>query len=273
MRTFAMFAKGSVTFMSVWLISSVALSSGSTAPELPILAQSKTSAEYPVLRRVQDLTLDLQLLEITIKNRRDAATEAKISGAIQEIADQGAAIGEKFKNIRTSQLDGLYSIMSTARRYGRMMGVMETEWEELFGALKDGTVSAGMLTVHGRAGTMSLLSLAPLYIGKQLVWNVSLPLFDRKSFWVQARVRARSLGVKNNGSIGNAALDARLAELNTPFAEAERATKDYFTTSYAKLYSTFQTQRYAILQRVQMAKKALQELEKNNGAMGTPEEF
>src|SRR5689334_11979220 len=108
MRFFAFLLRGSVTVMSFWLLSSVAMSNGSVAPELPILAHSKTSAEYPVLRRLQDLTLDLQLLEVTIKTRRDEATESKISRALKEVESDGQALTERFKAIRQAQLDELY---------------------------------------------------------------------------------------------------------------------------------------------------------------------
>ncbi|MBI3558398.1 MAG: hypothetical protein HY074_19185 [Deltaproteobacteria bacterium] len=265
--------KMSATFMSIWLVSSVAFSNGSVAPELPILAGVKNSPEYPVLRRIQDLTLELQLLEITVKNRRDAQIEEKISGAIKAIENQGTQIGDKFKAIRKEQLEGIFSLFTLARTYGNMMGVAAIEWDELLGAIRDGQITAGMLTIHGRSGTLNILSLTPLYIGRQLVWSASLPTFDRKSFWVQARARARYLGYRGVGPISNAALVARTERLNASYGDAEKLTKEFFTTGYSKLYLAFETQRYAILQRVQLARRALVELEKNNTAMGTPEEF
>lgn len=260
-------------FLSIWLVSSVAFSNGSVAPELPLLANAKSSVEYPVLRRIQDLTLDLQLLELTIKNRRDSNTEVKIISALREIEEQGVKITERFKAVRSTQLESLYQLMNLARRHGELLGVADAEWDELFDAVRDGSITAGTLTVHGRAGSMNLVSLTPLYIGKQLIWNVTLPSFDRKSFWVQARSRLRYLGAHSNPAIANQALEARVAEMNTSFFDAEKTTKEYFTTSYTKLYLAFETQRYAILQRIELARKALQELQKHSTAMGTPEEF
>lgn len=273
MRIREMLAKSGLTFLSVWLVSSVAMSNGSSAPELPILNQARSSSEYPVLKRIQELTLDLQLLEITIKNRRDAQTEEKLSVALKEIEAQGAALSAKFKSIRASQLDGLYALLATGRRFGRAMGIAEPEWDELFTAVKENAITAGTLSVHGRSGALNLVNITPLYTGKQLVWNISLPAFDRKSFWVQARSRAHKLGGLNSALISNKALEARALELNSSFADAEKSSKEYFTSSYAKLYGAFQTQRYAILQRIEMARKALIELEKHNGSMGTPEEY
>lgn len=266
-------ARGSVVFVSVYLLSSVAMSNGSVAPELPILAQARSTAEYPVLRQIQDLTLELQMLELTIKNRRDSDTEEKISAAIKSIEDEGAAISGQFKRIHTEQLDAIYRLFFLGRHYGGMMGVAPSEWDELFASLKENTLTAGTLAIHARAGTLNLLSLTPLYIGKQLVWNISLPSFDSKSYWVQLRARARLLGVRTGGAFADDALEKRFAKMNEPFGQAEKLTKEYFNTSYAKLYSAFETQRYAILQRVQMARNALQRLERQHTAMGTPEEF
>ncbi|MBI3542120.1 MAG: hypothetical protein HY075_02435 [Deltaproteobacteria bacterium] len=259
--------------MSVWLVSSVALSNGSNAPELPILVNAKASVEYPILKKLQDLTLELQLLEITVKNRRDQAIEEKISTAIRQIEEQGAQISERFKNTRKDQLAGLWALFELGRRFDKITGVQPAEWEELLGALRDGQIIAGMITVHGRGGTLNLVSLTPLYIGKQFVWNVQLPQADRKSFWVQTRARAHFLGYRTGGTLADASLAARALAINAPYADAEKTTKEFFNTSYGRLYSAFETQRYAILQRVQMARKALTELEKNNTAMGTPEQY
>lgn len=260
-------------FMSLWLASSVAFSNGSNAPELPLLAQARNFAEYPVLRRLQDLTLDLQLLEITVKNRRDAQIEEKISGAIKDIENRGAAISDKFKSIRKDQLEGLFTLFNLARAYGNMLGVTSIEWDELLTAVREGAITNGALTIHSRVGRLNILSLTPVYIGRQMVWKISLPAFDRKSYWVQARARANQLGIKKFGCVSNDALNERADRLNFSYAEAEQLTKEYFTDGYSKLYSAFESQRYAILQRVQMARKALVELEHTNTAMGAPEEF
>lgn len=269
------FLKISFIFMSLWLASSVAFSNGVVAPELSILKQAKNTAEYPVLRRIQELTLELQLLEITIKNRRDTQTEEKISSAIKQIENDGAAIADRFKQIRKTQLEGLFGLFMTGKRYGDALGVLPAEWDEILDALREGDLVAGMITVHAKSGVpLNLVSLAPLYIGKQYVWNISLPEFDRKCFWVQARTRGYAIGFRRLGStIGAKALEKRAETLNASFNDAEQATKKYFTESYVKVSAAFEPHRYAILQRVQMARKALEELEKTNTAMGAPEEL
>lgn len=256
-------------FLCIWLFSSVAFSNGSVAPELPLLAQSKSTTEYPVLKRLQDLTLELQLLEITVKNRRDEATEEKIAKSLSEIEAEGANVTALFKTTRSEQLDGIYSLFLLGQRYGQALGVPAIEWEELFGALKDGHLTAGPIAVHSRQGTLNLFTISPLTIGKQNIWKVELPAFDRKSFWVQARVRTSG----KNTTLSNAALERRVTLINGQYAETERLAKEYFTKSYAKLYSAFEVHRYAVLQRVMMARKALAELSATKGAMGTPEEY
>lgn len=261
-------------FLSIWLFSSVAFSNGSIAPELTILAQAKSAAEYPILRRLQELTLELQLLEITIKNRRDAATEEKISKSLKEIEEEGLALTKRFKNTRTEQLDGIYSLLILGQRFGSLVGVSSIQWEELFGALKDGYLTAGPISVHTRTGALNLITISPLTMGKQVIWKVELPAFDRKSFWVQARVRAAAAyGKETATTLSNANLERRIEQINAPFAGAEQLAKNYFTHSYSKLYSAFEDHRYAVLQRVSLARKALTELSRTNGAMGTPEEY
>lgn len=268
-------AQDSITlFLCIWLFSSVAFSNGSVAPELPILAQAKSAAEFPILRRLQELTLELQLLEITIKNRRDAATEEKISTSLKEIEEEGAAITARFKNTRAVQLDGIYALFVLGQRYGRMVGVSAIEWEELFSALKEGHLTAGPISVHTRGGSLNLLTISPLTIGRQVIWKVALPAFDRKSYWVQARARAAAVTGKGSAvDLSNVMLERRIELINSPYASAEQLAKNYFKTSYTKLYSAFEDHRYAVLQRVSLARKALSELSRTSGAMGTPEEY
>lgn len=267
------YGKVSLTFSSIWLVSSVALSNGVVAPELPILAQAKKSAEYPLLKQVQDMTLELQLLEITVKNRRDAQTEQKTSAAIHDIEQEGMGIGQKFKALRKDQIDALWSLIALAKRYGEIVGIAPTSWDELLTSLREGSIAAGMLTIQSKRGPLNLVNIAPLYIGHQAVWNISLPGIDRKSYWVQARALARRKGYRNLSALGMSALTARVEATNKPFIAAKKLTSDYFGRSYGRLYSAFEPQRYAILQRVQLARKALVELQKTNTAMGTPEEL
>lgn len=259
--------RSSVIFMSIWFASSVAFSNGSLAPELPLLANAKSSAEYPILRKLQDHTLELQLLEITIKNRRDAGIESKISTALSQIEQNGSQLGQRFKELRTSQIDHLFALFTIARKYGNALGVNESEWDELIAGLKDGRFKEGTLIVHGKRGSLNLVTLVPLYIGKQLVWSMSLPALDGQNYWVSARQQA--LANKNLKTLA----EAKVAESNKSYETATALSKMYFSESYSKLYGAFETQRYAILQRVMLARKALQELEKNPTSMGTPEEY
>lgn len=247
--------------LSVWLISSVGMSNGLIAPELPILA--KSASEYPLLRRLQDLTLDLQLLELTIKNRRDSHLEGKISDALKEIETEGLRVGSRFKEIRSSQLENLFMLFSLAKRHGHLLGVAPHEWDELLTLVSSGSLQSGTLTVRSpQKGILNVVKISPLTIGRQIVWNFSLPTTDRHSFWVQVRAHVQK-----------ATLDRKIALLNEPFNEAEELAKKFFADSYAKFYSSFEEHRYAILQRISMARKALTELSKRSGAMGAPEEY
>lgn len=264
--------KIALVFVGTWLASSVAFSKGSIAPELPIIMQAKSSAEYPLLRRLQDLTLELQLVELTIKNRRDPQIESKISQALKEIEKSGNDLAKKFKVIHADQLAGLEEVIDLAKNYGPLLGISKIQWEELKAALKDGTISAGNLTVLKKAGPLNLIELSPLSIDRQVVWSVSLPTIDRNNFWVQARSKARAAGQSAN-RITETALKTKLEKINLPYISAEKLAKEYFTGGYEKLYSAFEEHRYAILQRITLARKALMELSKNNGAMGTPEEY
>jgi hypothetical protein len=262
-----------MTFMSLWLASSVAFSNGSTAPELELVSRAKSSAEYPVLKRIQDLTLELQLLEITLKNRRDGQLEEGIASAVSDIESKGQKLGDSFRVIRAEQLDALFLLLVQARRFSKFAGVAEAEWNELYDSLRSGTVTAGTLVVHGKKGTLGVLSLSPLHAGKQMVWQVSIPSLDRRNFWVQARTQAAKAHAHGRSAISDAALAKAVARINAPAADAEARAKAYFNGSYSSLYRAFERHRYAILQRVQLARNALAELGKSNAAMGAPEEY
>jgi hypothetical protein len=272
----AQFARVVVIFLSIWLISSVAFSNGSIAPEITILSQAKSTAEYPVLRRIQDLTLELQLLEITIKNRRDSQVEEKISAALKEVEADGQDLAVRFHLMREKQLEKIYALLTTARRYGELTGVHSKEWDDVFKALANGELKTGTILVHGKYGTLDVLTLSPLFIGRQFIWQVNLPKYDRGSFWYQARARAQHFGVYGKDAypkIGKALLEEQVAALNEPYRQAQTFAKNYFATSYSKLYGAFESHRYAILQRITLARKALVELSRMNSAMGTPEQY
>lgn len=259
-------------FLCIWLFSNVAFSRGSIAPELPLLNTAKTSVEYPLLRRIQELTLDLQMLEITIKNRRDEKTEEKISTSLSEIENEAHTLSEKFRGTRLEQIDGLFSLFTLGRHYGKALGVAPIEWDELFNALKEGQITSGLVVVHTPNGTLNLLTLNPLYMGKQNIWRVQLPTFDRKSFWVQARAKSAALGVRAP-ILSNAALEGRFEIINALYGHHETMAKEYFTRSYSKLYGAFEEHRYAVLQRISLTRKALTQLAQTNGAMGSAENY
>jgi hypothetical protein len=262
-----------LTFLSIWLASNVAFSNGVVAPELPLLAEARKAAEFPVLRRLQELTLDLQLLEITVKNRRDQDTEGQIATALREIENEGARRGELFAALRAEQLTTLYSFFALGRRYGAALGVADAEWNELFEAVRSGAVSSGTLAVHGRIGTLNLITLLPLHLGRQLVWKLALPPLDSRNFWLAARRKVQKEGIARLAPINRAALSLRLDELNAPFAAAEASAREFYLASHRRLYASFERHRYAIMQRVELARKALAELGRSNSAMGTPEEY
>jgi hypothetical protein len=266
------YADSVTLFFCIWLFSNVALSNGSIAPELPLLVDAKDSAEYPLIKRLQELTLDLQLLEITVKNRRDSKIEDRINTSINQIESDGSQMIEQFRASRQTQLDGLYSLLILARRFGHLVGVRSVEWDELYSSIQAGQFGTGKIVVHSARGTLNVFALKPLSVHKNLVWQFELPLFDQKSFWVQLRAKLRS--TKSTASaFSNAALQARVDALNLPYQRAESQAKQFYSASYTKLYSAFEEHRYAVLQRISLARKALVKLSRTAGAMGTPEEY
>ncbi|MEW6055786.1 MAG: hypothetical protein AB1540_04155 [Bdellovibrionota bacterium] len=256
----------------ILLASAVAIGNGAVAPELPILAQAKSSSEYPLLKRIQDLTLDLQLLEITIKNKRSPETETKIAAALQKNENEGQKLGEKFKALREEQLEQIFSLFMLARRYQEYAQVEDHVWKELFSALRDGQLTAGTLTVPSKSGVLNVLSLVPLEMGKQVLWSISLPQWDKRSYWSQVK---RKLPKSNAHSqpIHPIALGERIQKANQAYAVAEQAARAYFVSCYAELYNAFKDHRYAILQRVTLARKALVELSQSNTTMSVPEQY
>lgn len=266
------FADSVTIFLSIWLFANVALSNGSAAPELPLTEQARTSPEYSVLRQLQDLMLELQLFDITIRNRRDAQFEEQLVDAVEGIKAEGARVAATVRAAREQQLEGLFGLFFLGRQHGTALGVAPIEWDELFNAIKEGQIKSGPVSVHTPKGTLTLFSLSSMAIGRAHVWRITMPTFDRKSFWVQARVKGTP-GRRSIPELTNAALDRRFDTFNAPYSGAEKLARNYFSASYSRLYSAFEDQRYAFLQRVALARRALGQLARTNGAMGTPEQY
>jgi len=251
------------TVLYVWLASNLAFSNGSVAPELAILGQAKSFKEFPILKRIQDLTLDLQLLEITIKNRRDQQVEERISAALNDIEREGAELTQNFRIVREEQLQSLSNLLSMIRPEAFGMGVTASQWEEILLKLREGPNTPNTIAVHSKKGPLNILKLTPLYLGHQVVWNVTLPVSDSRSFWMKAKIRT---GAKSP-------ILRLVDQINKDFLTTETLARNYHTQSYERLYSAFESHRFAILQRVSLARRALNELAQSTSAMSTPEEY
>ena len=139
-----------------------------------------------MLKRLQDLTLEPQLLNHHQEppRRRDR----RELSAIRSIEADGLALGEFYRALAAARR--LYALV-VGKRFGEQIGVMPAEWTSYWAPSR--RLDHRRPDHNGSAGALNLMTLTPLFIGKQYVWTVSLPTFGPRSFWVQAG-RALLLG-------------------------------------------------------------------------------
>lgn len=91
------------TFTAAWLFSHVAVSSGGVAPEMTLVEAQRRTAEYPVMRALTDVLLELQLMELAVKNRRDAQLEARLARTMEQVQENGRSLTRRLRGFRSEQ--------------------------------------------------------------------------------------------------------------------------------------------------------------------------
>ena len=272
-RFFRSFTKSIALFIAFWMASQMAFSSGSLAPEMEVLKDERGHAEYSVLRQIHDIIIDLQMMELAIKNRRNPKIEAKLLEATNYVKSQGRILEGQIRASRTRQLDMLTPFIKLASRYGLIIKVSETDIGEAVSKVTLGVFKSGTLCVKSSVNGLEyqFLHLAPMRIGSQYAWHMSLPPAGPLSFWTKVRLKrtAQKLAI---GYVNQDSLKRKLAPINAIYDSCLKDAHHYYEESYAKLYGAFEDQRFGLFQRISAVRKSLIGLSKTNTAMGTPEE-
>ncbi len=257
--------KSSTAFLMVWFLSNVALSNGIDQSELSLFHSDQSNPEAPLIKELQAMTYDLQMIELIIKNRRNSKTEDGIANAISQIQEESTLIGKKFRELRTQQITAVLDLYNLGKRFGFLVGVDQGQWSNLDSALKDGSMIGGLATVASNDKLLNVVNLIPLRIGKETVWQIVLPKNDRYSFWHKTLKVSKKL--KQN------MIDEVIQKANTPYLESKKIAENFYKNAHKKLFQSFQSQNFGLLTRMNHAYKAIRALGQMNSAMNIPEQY
>lgn len=257
--------KSTTVFLIIWFLSNVGFTNGIDRTELGIIHNSNTNPEAPLIKELQALTYDLQLLELVVKNRRDPNTEAGISSAISEIHSEASEIGKKFRNLHTQQVTTVLDLCNLGKRFGFLVGVDPGQWSNLEKAVTEGAFIGGLATVASQNTLLNVVNLVPIRIGKETVWQFVLPKDDRFSFWNRT--------LKVSKKLKREMIEEIINKANVSYSESKQIAESFYKASHKKLYNSFQLQNFGILTRMNNAHKTLKSLSKMNSAMNIPEQY
>ncbi len=225
--------------------------------------------EIDSLKKLQDLTFELQILDLQLKNRQDEEVENKIKNSMDWIQSRSQEIVKQFAVFRSYQNTLIREFTQFAKKSGSSLNIQSSEYDHIDTLLESGAIDAGMLTLKSNwlnPDTGNLIPieyefarLSSIRMGHTVVLNIKLPEAIHKNFWHKIRQTTEA--------------SKRIEEINYAFLKAKELAIAFYKESHLKLYHTFEDKRFDLLSKLNQAHRLLIEINKSNNVAKLPHQY
>lgn len=228
-------------------------------------------SDLSIVRELHQDLLELQILELTLKNRKSPQIEGKIAVALNEIHAQGRFLETEFSTLRKRQIETLEPLLKVARRASPLLGISAEAFDSSWNSLLRNPPFSGPLKITSGKREFTLFQVESLRVGTQPVWRISLPANGNTSFWTYLRSLRNIQGLPLAG-FSSSELNERIISAQKPYEWAMQEIHRFEQESRQRLFEAFNDQRFDLFQRMASARRNLVILSKSSIASGVPEE-